>query len=78
MKDTDESVFPTGIKMGEESTIGGGMTLRDWFAGQALIGFNRPEVRQKYAQYIKAEKIANAISRVCYEQADAMMKERKK
>ena len=38
MKDTGGSIFPTSIKVGEESIADGGMTLRDYFAGQALIG----------------------------------------
>ena len=34
--------FPTGLLHGQEGTVNGlpvtGMTLREWFAGQALIG----------------------------------------
>jgi len=43
-----------------------GMTLRDWFAGQALSRFD-------WAQYTSREYVAKA----CYEMADAMLKARK-
>ena len=32
-------VFPANFTVGNVSRTEGGMTLRDWFAGQALAGF---------------------------------------
>ena len=81
MKDTSGSAYPWGIPKGVRPSDGEnttGMPLRDYFAGQALIGFNRPDVRKKYALYIESEKIADSIAKVCYEQADAMIRESKK
>jgi len=64
-KDEQESAFPCTDAKG---FIGTGMTLRDWFAGQALAGIcvgvddpNEPWIAQK-----------------AYQIADAMMEARKK
>lgn len=32
------TVFPWFLQRGDRTLSGGGMTLRDWFAGQALVG----------------------------------------
>jgi len=73
-KDTGGAAFPT--KPGEE-TIGGeviryeGMTLRDWFAGQALMGCAQmlPSTAGNHRE---------EAARVAYELADAMLAERNK
>jgi hypothetical protein len=44
-----------------------GMTLRDWFAGQALVGV-----------MVDGELGANSAAELCYRFADAMLKERDK
>lgn len=44
-----------------------GMTLRDWFAGQALIGV-----------MVDGELGANSTAELCYRFADAMIEERAK
>jgi hypothetical protein len=49
----------------------GGMTLRDWFAGIALNGCQRPSADG--SEYSKAKDIADAA----YEIADAMLAARK-
>lgn len=51
-----------------------GMTLRDWFAGQALAGI------MAYPNNINGEatKYADVCSELSYQYADAMMKERQK
>ncbi len=36
MKDDGGPAFPQGEQVGMVSQVKGGMTLRDWFAGQAL------------------------------------------
>jgi hypothetical protein len=43
------------------------MTLRDWFAGQALVG-----------AVVNGELGANSAAELCYRFADAMLKERDK
>lgn len=43
-----------------------GMTLRDWFAGQALAG----------AIAYAGRDTAESIAQLCFEQADAMLKAR--
>ena len=48
------------------------MTLRDWFAGQALSGYCANE--SAYTRYLKPEEIALD----CWNLADAMIAEREK
>lgn len=50
-----------------------GMTLRDYFAGQALTGFvGNPEVTAKFARYDYAES-QREIADGAYRMADAML-----
>jgi hypothetical protein len=51
-----------------------GMTLRDWFAGQALAGVIDAAARVQNTP--KMEELATRISSISYLIADAMMKER--
>ncbi|MDR9813070.1 hypothetical protein RJJ64_22060 [Rhizobium hidalgonense] len=56
------------------SVTGGGMSLRDYFAGQALVGqlaFSPPD--DPYNKFHKPEDVA----RMCFEFADAMIAARK-
>lgn len=70
--------FP--VSWGDGTVPDFGMTLRDWFAGQALgsvlivtaQGLNRPE--PKFA----GEKVSAVLAREAYAIADAMMAEREK
>jgi len=64
----DDKVFPQTNKMGEVLKTEGGMSLRDYFAGQALQG------RLSASFHSNAEGHAKSS----YEIADAMMKERAK
>ena len=49
----------------------GGMTLRDWFAGQALMGvLSNSKLDERVGE--------NRVARSAYEIADAMLKARKK
>ncbi len=50
-----------------ECSVLSGMTLRDWFAGQALAGLQFMETHTPY----------DADAKHCYEMADAMLKARK-
>ena len=58
------------------------MTLRDYFAGQALTGFlSAPEVIQRTLVEVGSENGADSpqtFASAAYELADAMLKEREK
>lgn len=75
--DNDEKAFPSGAP---GYGLKRGMTLRDYFAGQALIAV----LSGGYVVTINNLAIENGIStndvatRVSYEFADAMLKERAK
>ena len=54
-----------------------GMTLRDWFAGQALTGvLGNPATMEFMAT--KGDDLCTTASRLSYEMADAMIAERDK
>jgi hypothetical protein len=59
------SVFPNSNSCGNEN----GLTLRDWFAGQALAGYvvRFPET---------GETLPERAAEYCYEMADAMLANR--
>lgn len=71
----------------QSDTIYGGMTLRDWFAGQALAGWmagygpqsDHPctldDIRRENGEH---SQIAQNIARCSYQLADAMLAERRK
>ena len=73
MKKTCGSAFPLprGIDTTNQTS---GMTLRDYFAGQALVGI------LSFPGTIEGESIKNPdkVSRICYVFADAMIAERDK
>jgi hypothetical protein len=54
---------------GKHSCPQDGMTLRDWFAGQALSAFPHPPINEAESQFRAA---------VAYQLADAMLAERAK
>ena len=61
--------FPS--EAGSQNFGRSGMTLRDWFAGQALAGIA--------ADYIEADAVdASEYASACGELADAMLAEREK
>ncbi len=66
---SEESAFPIVCfnTAGMPNVLAHGMTLRDWFAGQALAGLQFMETSQTYGK--DAEQ--------CYLMADAMLKARK-
>ena len=62
--------FPGGTPARFDGAIAGGMTLRDWFAGQALVGLlasDRPEEEISFKGY----------AFMAYDLADEMLAERK-
>lgn len=61
-KDDGGPAFPVGLL--------GGMSLRDWFAGQALAGITT-------RNQLTGETICDKV-RWCYQYADRMLAERKK
>ena len=57
-----------------------GMSLRDWFAGQALMGLiiqNSEEILEEYADKLVVEGWAFDLSRASYDIAQAMLAVRK-
>lgn len=69
-RDDGGPAFPrTGEGVGNPAYDAPGMTLRDWFAGQALVGL---------IAHPKNEGHASELSLVAYAIADAMLKERSK
>ena len=55
-----------------------GMSLRDWFAGQALAGMGASDLEhsciwQRFSDEVPAP---DGISELCYMMADAMLKEK--
>lgn len=56
----------------------GGMTLRDWFAGQALIGVSAELVKHGYPKPEFSHGEIYSISTTAYMIADAMIAEREK
>ena len=77
--------FPFGVRREELDTYGGGppyvternepgMTLRDWFAGQALVGLAAQNPGAKTSR--EAEAWVDGLGMIAYQIADAMLKER--
>lgn len=61
------TVFPKRLRIGECSMSLGGMTLRDWFAGQTLVGM------LYHGEGFENE---DAAAEWAYRQSDAMMRAR--
>ena len=55
-----------------------GMSLRDWFAGQALVGIGASDLEHSYIwqRFSDDAPSPNGISELCYMIADAMLKAR--
>lgn len=68
--------FPQAIKLGEVAEATGGMSLRDWFAGQALSGMEvHPDARHHPTANDEAfsNEMARIYARSAYRIADAML-----
>lgn len=63
--------FPADLRLVAHETSG--MSLRDWFAGQALAAFTREFEKE---QFHSNEGNCVTISEKCYQMADAMLKAR--
>ena len=66
LNEHDESAFP--VEVGQTCDDLRGMSLLDWFAGQALSSFNWNDSEATFAR--DAQK--------CFDMADAMMNERER
>ena len=74
MKRNNEKAFPTG---NPEQGGQAGMDLRDWFAGQALVGLIEHHLSESRIHHIYEDVLgAKVLSTVSYKIADAMMKAR--
>ena len=69
------TAFPV-VANGLDSIADEGMMLRDWFAGQALVGMLAS--MQKIPKDCSEEQMGSDYAGVSYVIADAMMKEREK
>lgn len=58
--------FPQSERVGDVSVVYGGMTLRDWFAGQVMTGLVANP-------HNKDSEGGNAFARTAYQVADAML-----
>jgi hypothetical protein len=67
----NEPAFPSGLVPEEhwQRPVTNGMTLRDYFAGQALVGVLAPARGDWYF---------DEVAETCFAQADAMLAEREK
>lgn len=82
MTDMKQPAFPQGRKWVDHNgrtgrDIEGGMTLRDWFAGQALVSMGTwmpPSATGK----LNADEALRQRADWAYRQADAMMAEKEK
>ena len=65
-----DGTFKQGIQTGNASGFASGLSIRDWFAGQAMSGYciNAETSMQEFRD----------IARDAYQQADAMLAERAK
>ena len=75
MKKDGGPAFPRDSFRDEEAGLlitQNGMTLRDWFAGQALMG----QIASEAPDFV--DKDAEATAKRCYQIADAMLAEREK
>lgn len=80
--------IPTNWAEGHHAHVG--MTLRDWFAGQALQGLRSRDLsgagesargmnmHHNHADVCRMDGASTRLSRIAYEDADAMLAERAK
>lgn len=79
MTDRDTSAFPLQITGpgGITADFHFGMTLRDYFAGQVLLGlYLDGSALAKLLARSNAQNVQISISEAAYDQADEMMRER--
>ena len=69
-------VHPTGYSIGDRSMLQGGMTLRDYFAGQAMTAIDIDALVREAG--MGADAAVSHRARLCYAFADAMIAARDK
>lgn len=70
--------FPLATPMESEQLPNEGMTLRDWFAGKALLGELSSQDGNNEDSYYIAGRDEEELAAWCYEMADAMLEARKR
>ena len=70
--------FGKFIKCGEVAISEGGLTVRDWFAGQALIQALAMEIVKRRSMISPPPFDTDGVATACYDVADALLKEREK
>lgn len=73
-KENGGGAFPLRF-VDEHDSIQPGMTLRDWFAGQALTGYLSSEI---FVRSLESGFTAKDFAKEVFDLADAMLKERDK
>ena len=74
MKNNGGAAFPLIVERGAESQVWEGISIRDYFAGQALAGSLSASNLTDYANKEQAERFAEEA----YRFADSMLAEREK
>lgn len=70
--------FPTDSSMSPFVTSSPGMSLRDWFAGQALIGITMSASKLDAIVNYRSTGTAQEYTTIAYKLADAMLAARSK
>ena len=67
--------FPVAV---DKLLVSEGMSLRDWFAGQALAGIGASDLERSciWQRFSDEVPSPDGISELCYMMADAMLKEK--
>ena len=77
--DDGGSFFPKTITSGDKSISEGGLSIRDWFAGQALNGFcsDGRMLKATHDALETGKSVAVVLAVSAYDAADAMLAARK-
>jgi len=78
MKDDGGAAYPAVMSPYESNTVTRGMSLRDWFAGQALTVFSSDVDNWSRMARDYKENLEDMQARLAYRLADAMLAERNK
>ena len=68
--------FPRAAVSDFKNINDGGMTLRDWFAGQALAGMMASDKCAEFQKHLYSDRLdvgRGVFARACYDHADAML-----
>jgi hypothetical protein len=76
-KDDGGPAFPTDIRRAQQYATGG-MTLRDYFAGQIAMSGAEAAIVGARAEGMSTDDAAKIVARMAYHMADAMIEERER